>query len=498
MRKLLRALSWGQVAGVLLTALLIAGAALIAAVAPGVATTALVAAATLLPVLVHARHVGWRGFAGEPSAATIIVLFYVFVFPLRGLVIALSGYADVDLIAGGLTNARALAIELLIASAGTAVLVEAFHRGARSWNTAGRTRPWQSGRSQDPAAPALTLLAAGLLALSMVALVGVLARYGGVGGAKAALLSHSKDASLQGGEGAASSVWSIFAVPAVWVGAGATANRHVDGWIRWTIAAGVLIVLGAQLLVYGSRLNALLALLGAWVVTHHAGRQIPSRVLLGAIPVAILVSVPILGQRPGGIKQNLSTVEIYSRIAGYSVLDSSLAVRQTPDQIRHQLSDPQRWVDLPAYFAPSVLYPGKPNINTRRLDLFVAQNLGNQNQQDTGFPTTYITEWWLLAGVPGVLMASLLAGFALGRLQRRVLGPAPRGAHPPWMRILVHAFVVTTAFTYFKDGDLLTTFVGEARAAVYLSLAALLCGLWRPAWLDEALRSGGRRGARAA
>src|SRR5215217_7264505 len=51
---------------------------------------ALIAAVTLLPVLSHIRWVGVRRAITEPSPVTLILVFYVFAFPQRGAVVAVS------------------------------------------------------------------------------------------------------------------------------------------------------------------------------------------------------------------------------------------------------------------------------------------------------------------------------------------------------------------------------------------------------------------------
>jgi hypothetical protein len=125
------------------------------------------------------------------------------------------------------------------------------------------------------------------------------------------------------------------------------------------------------------------------------------------------------------------------------------------------------------------VWPGRPNIETERLDLIVAQKLGDQNQQTTGFPTTYLTEWWLIGGGLAVIVASVLFGALVGRLHAMLIGT--RARERPAITLLAYCFVATTAFSYYKDGDLLMTAVGSVRMAVYLGAAALVTGVWRGA-----------------
>ena len=425
---------------------------------------------TLLPLVSHVRWVGWRRAIAEPSAATIIVGFYVAVFPLRGLVIAASGYTDVDFVRG-VVSGEDLVAALVLASLATTALLEAFYA------VRGPERHLPSPTAGDRHANVMAL--AGALGLiSLGALVGVLVQFGGLAGAQSELLSHSTESLLQGQRTIPESIWWVLAVPAVWSAAYVAVDVANDAVVRWAFASlGILIVL-AELIVFGSRLNAILALVGAWIVWHYSGRPLPVRVILIAIPVLILLSVPIVSERGGGYDTSLSTVERYSRIAGYGVLDASLAVHQEPDEIRAKMRDPQRWFDMPAYFAPSSVWPDKPNIDSRRMGLYLAQTLGDQNQQATGWPSTYITEGWLYAGWPGVLLVSLLFGAVLGVLHRRLVGWPRRPLTPA--ALLCYCFVATVAFGYYKDGDALVWFVGNGRSLVYLAVAVLAAGVWTP------------------
>src|ERR1700733_4762896 len=82
-----------------------------------------IALLTLCPLGSHVRHVGVRSALSEPNAITVIVLFYLLIFPLRALVVALSGYTDLVVVRGAVTGADLVSL-LLLASASTTVLVE--------------------------------------------------------------------------------------------------------------------------------------------------------------------------------------------------------------------------------------------------------------------------------------------------------------------------------------------------------------------------------------
>lgn len=437
----------------------------------------IVGVVTLLPVFSHTRRTGLRGALREPSVVVVIVAFYVFVFPLRGLVIAASGYHDVVL-AHNVVTGSDLSFVLVVASIGTAALVEAFYlarrrRGSRPSLVSG----FHDAVTLDGATRRPLLILAGLLsAISFAGLAVVIRQYGGIQGAQAALLGHSKAAALAGQTGGlGGSAWALFAGPAVWCAAYVAMDRATPNFTRAIFAVVVGVVVVSQLVVFGSRLSALLALTGVWVVAYYSGRPIPTGRILAAIPIAIIISVPIIAQRPGGDSFGLTTVERYSRIASYGVLDTALAVHQEPQAIKQALTTSQRWLDFPAYFVPASLSPNRPNIAARTLDLYVAQKLGGAPDQNTGFPATYVTEWLLYAGWPGVLLVSILLGGVLGLIDRRLVAvPAKRTP----ATVLCYAFVVVAAFTYYKDGDVLLTAVGTIRLALYLGLLLLVTGVW--------------------
>lgn len=423
--------------------------------------------ATLLPLFSQIRHLGWRHAFTQPSAATIIVGFYLFVFPLRALVVAASGYDDVFLAHGAVSSNDVIGV-LLLASAATTALIESYYF------TLGKTSPASGPTPSGADSRSVLLLATILVSLALFSLVGVLAQYGGLAGAQAAFLAHNVIAQLEGKTSVAGSGWELFAVPSVWCAAYVAANPGPARWIRLLFTfAGTLIVVSA-LVVYGSRLNALLALMGVWVVIYYAGWRIPTGLIVLVLPVAILLSEPLVSARTSGPAPRLPAIERYSRVAGYDVLDVALAIHREPQQVKAEFDRPQRWLDLPAYFVPSALWHDRPNLIARRLGLYVAQDLGTVNDQATGFPSTYITEGWLIGGWPATIILSVLVGGLLGWARRRLvdspLSPSPAA-------ILAYCFVVTAGWTYYKDGDILSTIVGQTRTAVYLVLIMLATGV---------------------
>lgn len=428
---------------------------------------------TLLPLASHARHVGVRNMLSEPNTITVIVGFYLFIFPLRGLVIALSKYTDVLHNRELVTGSELVSI-LLLASVATAVLVESYYLVC----------PYPSRRPPIATEPAeqhaaVVRLATLLIMITLMGLAGVLATYGGISGARAQFLKHTVTSALEGEANLASSVWADFAVPTVWCCAYVVFNKGSAKAVKFACATSAVIIIAAALVIYGSRLDTLLGLIGVWVIYFYSGRRIPARVILLALPVAVLLSLPILSERQSQTAKHAayvahtSTIERLSQISSYGVLDVSLAVHNEPRQIRVQLTEPKRWLDLPGYFVPSVLWHGRPNLASRRLGLYTAQDFGTVNDQATGFPTTYITEGWLLGGWPGAIILSIMFGLAIGWAVRRLT----QDSRPSPVAVLSLAFVVTLGWTYYKDGDLLSLIVGHVRQAVYLMVLLWLTGL---------------------
>lgn len=430
----------------------------------------LVGLAALLPVLAHVRHVGPRRAVTEPSPILFIVAFYFFVFPLRGLVIATSGYTDVIFGHRAVTGAE-LAKVLLLASMGTTALVEGYYfTKEKNAGAASSDRRWIA-----PAAPEQVVrLALILVALAGAGLGAVLLKYGGIAGAQAALLSHTAGP-LTSDTSLTDSAWQLFAQPAVWCAAYVAASRSTDVRTRAVFGTVVLVLVIAMLLVYGSRLGALLGLTGAWIVFHYSGGRVPIRAVLAGGILFGVVSVIVVGSRSSTPAPGISRVEHYSRIAGYGMLDVSLAIVQDPTTLHEEITRANRWLDFPGYLVPSFLWPGRPNLNAQRLDIFVARAIGGPNDKNTGFPPSYLMEDWLLGGWWLVLVLSPLGGLGLGWVDRKLVGD---GAKLTPGKLLAYTFVATQAFNYYKDGDLLTSAIGDVRLGVYLSLLLWITGVW--------------------
>ena len=181
----------------------------------------------------------------QGASITVIVWFYLFIFPLRGLVIALSGYTGVLNVRGTVTESELISI-LLLASAATTVLVESYYLA----------NPYPSRRppiATEPAAryTAVVKLAGLLTALSLVGLAGVLAQSGGISGARSQYFQHTVTQALEGNTSLADSAWQLFAVPAVWCCAYVVFNKGATGLVRFVFAASSIIIIVAALLIYG-------------------------------------------------------------------------------------------------------------------------------------------------------------------------------------------------------------------------------------------------------
>lgn len=444
---------------------------LVASLTPGVVIALPVAAISLLPLAAHARWVGITRALTEPSAMTVIVIFYLFVFPLRGLAFALSDYENVEIVRHAV-HASDLVWILMLASLGTTAMVVAFHfvRLRRVHRRAPAPDDHAGARSS-------VTLAAGVMVGIALAAIGIyIYKKGGLVAVQAEQISHTKGAALSGAQNSALSLWAILAVPSVWGATLVVLDQRAPTMRRtvfFVLAGGILAI---QLIVFGSRLDFLLSAVGAWVIAFFSGRRVPLMAVAIGILLFIALSVPVLQQRPGGEGSGGTAIERFSSIAGYSVLDASLAVRQEPREVRENLQDSSRWTEAPRYLIPSAIWSSRQSLENSRMDFYVAQSLGTPAQRESGLPTTYITELWLYGGWLAVLVISLLFGAALGACHRRLIGSQP--GRPSPVNLLWYGFVATVAFTYFKDGDILTTTVGSAREAAYFGTILLVCGVW--------------------
>jgi hypothetical protein len=438
---------------------------LVAAVA-GSTVVVVVGLISLAPVLAHVRHVGWRAAITEPSAMTFVVAFYVLFFPVRGLVLYDAKLTDLQY-ATLPVSTRDLGSLLIWASICVTVLVEAYYL----------TRRWHPTRVPVRVGPAdrhkaMEHLAMLLGAVSMLSLAVVVERHGGLGGARAALVHHAVvQASPGNGSGIAGSAWALCSIPAVWACVYLLCNAGSSTRLRWCAAATCVVILAAQLYVYGSRLDVTQALMGAWIVFYYSGRRIPATYVVLVVPLAVIASQLVVSTRVSVQSRKAvataSPVERYSRLAGYGVLDISLDLHAKPAAVEAAIRKPTRWLDLPLYFVPSALWRGRPSFSQYSLALYVAQTVGTVNDQNTGFPTTYLTEAWLLFGWGGAVVWSLVFGAFGGWVSRLLIDR--RGPPGPAAQ-MGYCLAAIGIWNYFKDGDVLGAIVGQGHQIVYFAL----------------------------
>jgi hypothetical protein len=420
----------------------------------------------------HMRWVGARRAITEPSIATVILFFYVSVFPLRGIMVAASHLSDIEFVHGTQSYSEVASL-LALAGVATTVLIEAFHRTRRR-------RPLSTTISETVGTSKLSglVVLAGLTsALTLISLLGLIVQHHGIAGAKSAYVSHSKLAGLRGEHDIALSIWTVLTLPTVWTAACVVLASGAKKVHRVTFATVATLIVLADLIIFGSRLDVILAVVGVWIIFYYSGRRVPVLAVFAAITVIILVSVPILEQRSSGSAASSSPLEKYSRIAGYGVLDATLAVREDPNEIRSKLEQSSRWLALPLYLTPSILWPGRPNINLTRMDLYVAESIGSQNQKTAGYPTTYMTELWLYGGWLLVIVGSLVFGLVLGWFHERIIG---RQTQLSPAMLLWYCLIADLGFTYYKDGDIVTSSVTAVRTGLYYAVALILTGVWKP------------------
>ncbi len=431
---------------------------------------------TLLPLASHIRWVGARRALTEPSAVTIILFFYLTIFPLRGLVIAADGYTNVEFVLERVT-ANQLVQTLILAALATTAFVEAFHFCR---NVDRRLRPVQKRTWDTQTSIRVATLASVLGVISVAALVAIIFQNGGIGGATAIFSGHSKVA-YEEAKTTATSIWATISAPAVWCAAIVALDKNSKKIYKLALLVTVAIILVGELTIFGSQLSTVTALTGAWVVTHYLGHHVSVKAVLVAILAFFLISIPILNQRAQGhVSRATPTLARYSRLTGYAVLDISLAIRQQPTFVRNDLEDSERWSHLPAYlvpsFLPSFLRPSRANINSDRMDAYVVQSFGNTSQQASGFPASFITEWWLYGGWVTVLLIAGIFGGAIGILHRHFLDSR-------WLSpgsLLWGSLTVTAAFSFYESGDLLSSIVGDWRYVYSLGAVMWATGVWSP------------------
>lgn len=425
---------------------------------------AAVAAVALAPPAAHVWRVGWRRAITEPTPAAIIVLFYLAVFPQRALTIALGGYEDV-LFVPLPTDGQELAAVLLLASVVTTAIVLGFHTIAKD------TRPGLTLTKPRPVAA----LGFALQGLALAALLGVLAENGGPSGVIASFASHDTELATAA-RSTAYSLWITFAAPAIWGTALVMATPGVKRDARLLILLGGACICFAQIILFGSRLQMTLGLIGAWAVWYYAGRRVSPRAVAIAGLALVLVSIPVLANRGDGLTQRerLQPTHVrVSEIVGYGILDVSLAVQQRPERIERAWRCEECWTSLPWALIP---FGPEPNTRDQLHTIAIVRAFGAPNQQNSGFPASTVTEAWIAGGWVLAPFWGLGLGLLAGWFHTRLVGRSVVTA----AGLMFYALVVANSFTIFKDGNLNGAVVLVWRTTLYLAVPMLLTGVWRP------------------
>jgi hypothetical protein len=321
------------------------------------------------------------------------------------------------------------------------------------------------------------LLALLLIGLAAVGLALLTLHNGGLAGVYAKYASHDKLAYLDTRDSLANALWNTFSVWGVWVAILVCADRGASAWSRLGFGTAALGLGLIQVMVFASRLYPVLMLLGGWICWHQLGRRIPL-VALGVVAVVGIVgSVGLIQSRTHGLSGHGTTGTDLVRVAGYSVLDTTIAIRQRPADLRELVRQPDQWIQGPLYLLPHALRPGVAPLDSRRFDVYTASALGTGIQRlTTGLPAGFAAELWLLGGWGLVIVVvgalGLVCGLAQRGLRRLSSGRPAAGA-------LIGSAAITALFTFFKDGDLLVSMVNGVKTTAYLAILVALVGLLR-------------------
>lgn len=409
----------------------------------------------VLALAINARR-GIRFY--EFSLASVILLAYTLLFPLRLYSLSLQGF-DGALIFGNIGAGRAIRTTALAGAATTCVLL-AYAL------TVGRSRVPAPIRSAEQRR--LRLITTSSLGLAVVGLATMMLALGGPLGIYAKFASHQKGVALAGAERLGYTLWSVFLPLGLWVVLGLRGRRSR------LLRAVALLCAAAAVMLFGSRLTLLIALVGAW--PFWEARRGTAALKLGAVAVALLaISLVVVADRTQTSLQQGDVTQAAVSTASYSVLDAATAVRESPDRLRDAVVNPERFVAAIASFVPSVLWGGKPSLQEVRLDSAVAFAYGSGAQRvATGFPTSFLTEGLVVAGLPGVVTAALVFGALVGCVERS----ASSGRLTSRLAVAAGSY---TTFTYYKDGDLITSSTAGVKLLLY---ALLLLAFFT--WLERA------------
>lgn len=422
-----------------------------------------------LPLWVHVRLSGGVRKAVRPTPATVVLAFYPFFFPVAALGVTTPTDEYGSILERVPTTAEIRPVLIGVTVAMTAFVI-AFHRASGRQNSEpAPVVPTDHGRARA------VILAALLGTLAVVGLAIVVRENGSIAAVTSRYATHSKTVAVGGTDRIGITLWSSFSILAGWAAMVVVADRRAQRGLRVVFGLLIVGVLAAQTLIFASRLYPILTLIGVWVMWINLGHRIRPGVFAVVAVLALLGSAQLLEWRTLGRAGSATDYRDYTRIAGYSVLETITAVRQRPTNVHDQLAEPQRWRDGPLYILPRAFRPVIPDLERRRLDGYIANALGDPNQRrTTGFPASFVTELWLLGGWSLAIAGGAIFGALVGTGHRLLLRHATR---QPVGALMLYANLCAFGFTYFKDGDVLVSTVNGIKGTFYLVVVIGLTGL---------------------
>lgn len=288
--------------------------------------------------------------------------------------------------------------------------------------------------------------------------------FGGLSGARAALLLHAKGSIAQTGVGG--TLWGMFALPAVlvaWCGARGAGRAT---WRSASSLAAIGIVLFVGVYVFGSRLLLVLTAIGIlamhlrsefrWPKIRHIAVFALSGLVISTAVLAVRASVS--GNTSGSVAQSIT----------YSVLDATTSALRSPE-LPVQFGDAGRVSTGLAVAVPGPWTDGQ-TVHDARVDVMVVRAIGNPAQAaSSGIP---ISLPGFLLVYPGFVAAApivLVVGYVIGRVDRRFY----RRVAGRWLPL--YGLWACGVFTVFKDGDILLGVGAELRRTAYIAGLISVC-----------------------
>lgn len=308
-----------------------------------------------------------------------------------------------------------------------------------------------------------------LFAVVAIGVLQTIVSGGGVANVASTLQLHDKTANATVG-GIGASLWSLFATPSLLLSGYAAASKgpvagRVVGLLQFAALAAV------ALSIYGSRLTVVVALLAIFAARYATSGRALSVVALGAVLAAFLgVSFWVLSTRADA-QSNTQYSTNGLDILSYSIFDVSVAASLQGSDLGPILRSPQRLLTDLSTALPR-LGESSDDVNDARLDVVMAQQLGNQAQaESSGLPPSLPTFLWLAYGIPlgfliGFVLAAVAGGFATWLL--RFNGQ---------LSALAFGLYVAFLFSAFEGGDVPLVVGTELRRWIYLGVIWLLIAL---------------------